>query len=826
MASYVKQLAKKFHFRVEVIEVDIRYSSRADFTQLGVQRKWLSFISKGGADALLVTPPCSTFSRAHWANDEGPLPLRSQLCPRGFTWNSKGRQFKAWQGSTLADFSFGAMEAQLSHPDRVAIIRPRVPGHQPASMWQWPQHEALAALPGVDSLVLAQVDFGSTSPKPTRLLLRVPGPLHSEMYVGPPQFDTQGFYTGPLPRKEGTPLIGKHKGVYRTAAAAEWPPPLCKWAAQQILLSFQKTSEARGKQEDKGSSKKRQREEEELVPRKRQREEEELVPRQEEKRSRREEGLKAGEEGHIDPLWPKFPGGKGPARTCDWKGNEVPFHDGGCLQSPGRWNLDQRNYPEGVGWQELRRDLVKMVMDEAGGEAKLEKECFAMAKGGESFRLAKDEQLLERIRTRLWEFCGSPEGVLEVPEGQPFWLALIRCMLEKAGDPDTEFLREAEEGLPLGVKHPLPRTPQSFERQTEWALESDPTLEWGLAKGNYPSASEHEDHLRDHLEGEVREGLMEKMTAEAFEQRFKEDRAIAALAVLVEDEVTGKKRVIHDGTHGINVNRRIKSLDKLRMPGGREKRFLLKMFRGSGDLAFSLIGDFGKAHRRFKYRSDEHGFLGCVVKESEGIVYVNKVGTFGISSTPYWWGRISGALIRLTHALIGPGVPVEMLLYADDLETMGIGPPGRRGSVMVFVLMAALGSPFKWAKQRGGLQTEWIGLLTDYGTYSYGISEKRSDWLVQWIGSLCREKMVVPREFMAGLGRLWIHNYSTSLGKALFGPALCLGCSGPEPAGEGHDSMGCGHHLGLDCEKAPIRRPNGTGSFGLTSEAWRSHDLH
>ena len=764
----MRQLAKKFHI---LIEVDIRYSSKADFTQLGVQRKWLSYISQGGADALLVTPPCSTFSRAHWANEEGPLPLRSQLCPRGFPWNSRQRQFKAWQGSTMADFSFQAMAAQLQHAGRLATMeqpedlgatpRPRVPGHRPASMWQWSQHAELAAMPGVQSVALAQLDFGSDSAKPTRLLLRIPGDLHPEMYPGMPQFDQDNRYVGPLPRKVGKPLIGKSQGVYKTAAAAAWPPPLCKWLAEQILLSFQRTSDKKGQQEpgEKLSERKK---------RKMDGDKEELQGRHEDKRRKTEEGAVEAE--NVDPLWPRTPGGQGCARTCEWKGNLVPFHDGGCLQSPGRWDLDKRFYPESEEWTKLRGDLVRLITEKAGGEAKLERECFAMARGGEGFKLAKDEDLLMGVRKRLWEFCGSPEKALEVAEGQPFYLRLMRLVLEKAGDSDAEFLSEAETGFPLGVKHPLPRTPESFERQTEWALDNDPTVEWGYTKSNYPSAGDHEEHLRSHLEGEVSEGLMERMTLEEFEDKFKEDRAIAALAVLVEDEVTGKKRVIHDGTHGISVNRRIRCLDKLRMPGGREKRHLLKMFRRAGDLAFSLIGDFGKAHRRFKYRSDEHGFLGCVVKESEKLVYVNKVGTFGISSTPYWWGRLSGALIRLCHALIGPRVPLEILLYADDLETMGVGPPGRRGSVIAFILMAAFGSPFKWSKQRGGLQTEWIGLMTDYGRFAYGISEKRADWLVQWMRGLCHEKMVLPSEFMAGLGRLGFITTALPWEKPFLGP--------------------------------------------------------
>ena len=43
-------------------------------------------------------------------------------------------------------------------------------------------------------------------------------------------------------------------------------------------------------------------------------------------------------------------------------------------------------------------------------------------------------------------------------------------MLEAAGDLDRDFLRQAEEGLPVGILDPLPRTPHVFEEQLKWPL--------------------------------------------------------------------------------------------------------------------------------------------------------------------------------------------------------------------------------------------------------------------------------------------------------------------------------------------------------------------
>lgn len=617
VAWYLRKLAGERGLRVEVTELDLRHSRGVDLSQRMVQRRWLAVIDEGNIDALLITPPCSTFSRAPWANERGPFPLRSSRCLRGFTWNSAQRKRKAELGNNLADFSFEAMRRQLLHEEKVAVMeqpedlgatkRPRIPGHQPGSMWQFPQHAQLAAMTGVRSVALAQLDFGSESVKPTRLLMRIMAELHQEMYEGMPQFDSEGFYKGPLPRKVGVPLIGHNNGQFKTAAAAEWPAPLCHWVAEKIVSSFLQNS-------DKGT-------EVRSTKRGGQGEEEQGQKKRGKLREDAQAGGEQDKEG-VDPFLPPVRGGVGRARGCEWKGVVVPFHDGGCLSSPGRWDLAKRRHPAGEDWDGFRAKR-KIVVEAAGGESGLERECFSMARGESGCRLVRNEELRERLLDEMQSFCGGGPEMREVVEGKPFRLRAIREVLRMAKDGDFEFLKEAEAGFPLGVKFPLPRTPNSFERQVDWALKHDLTVECALAKPNYPSAEEHEAHLRDHLEEEVREGLVTKMTLQEFEQRYGEERAISALAVLVEDEATGKKRVIHDGSHDVRVNHRIRSQDKLRMPGGREKRYLLGVFKEAKDVVFSLIGDFGKAHRRFKYR-EEHGYLGCQVSGSDGYVYVNR----------------------------------------------------------------------------------------------------------------------------------------------------------------------------------------------------------
>ena len=141
------------------------------------------------------------------------------------------------------------------------------------------------------------------------------------------------------------------------------------------------------------------------------------------------------------------------------------------------------------------------------------------------------------------------------------------------------------------------------------------------------------------FEDNIAVGLMLKMSLRDFKAKYGEHRAIAALAVIVEDESVGKKRMIHDATHGVRVNHRIRCRDKIRVPGAREKKQLLREMMEARQVAYSVVGDIAKAHWRFKHRLEEHGYLGCQIDASEEIpgdpeshtVYVNKVGTFGVS---------------------------------------------------------------------------------------------------------------------------------------------------------------------------------------------------
>eukprot|EP00435_Cladocopium_sp_Y103_P046262 s364_g13.t1 len=255
------------------------------------------------------------------------------------------------------------------------------------------------------------------------------------------------------------------------------------------------------------------------------------------------------------------------------------------------------------------------------------------------------------------------------------------------------------------------------------------------------------------------------------DESFKQQVAVSSLAILVEDNHQGKKRIIHDATHGTKVNNRIGCRDKVRSPSAREKQYLLAYYQRKKKSVFSLVGDMSKAHRRFLHEPNERGLLACRVLPTDDRIYINCVGTFGVACASYWWARIAGCGVRWVHELLGTTMPIELLILADDVEWIAADAGGHRGVALSFLVMSNFGFPFKWSKQRGGLRVEWIGLYTDYPTYRLGLSPKRAVWMRDWVHGLAiRGTTTIAKDFEQGLGRLGFSSLALVWERPCLGP--------------------------------------------------------
>ena len=752
VSHWCSKLAKRHSSAVSVEVVDIKVKPHVDLTLKSNREKILEKIKIQKYDVIILSPPCSTFSRAPWSNRKGPRPVRSFLKPKGLERLSWMERKKANWGNTLKDFTFEviilALERQVpmllfeNPEDLGALQHGPYAGQRPASMWQDERFQKLLADRAVQSVAFYQQDFGTDYLKPTRLLLKG-FDMHRCFLEGPPIFDDQGFYSGPLQKREATrQLIGQQHSQFNTSGSEQWLSEFCKWVAHQI---FQKTptSTSFGGGVMNGDV---ENEVHKQLPYK-----------------------------VSAPEGPKVKGGDGDPRTCRVPGKVRDFHDGAGLASPGRWDVEKRQWNAESWVVKLRAELLNLAVKRCGGFNQFDKVCFDMSVKGEAgCELVKDEEFrakfLDKMVSSLADEGVDTRDLLHVADGQPFRLRLMQKLLQQLGDSDHSFLLDGEVGFPVGVLHQLPRTPHMYEEQTSWKLEDDPYMKSEIWRENYDSVGEHEDFVREHFDSECSEGLMEKIDLTEAKSRFGDKIAISSLSVLVEEMHGNKKRIIHDATHGTKINNRIKCRDKQRSPGAREKLYLLDYYKQKKQVVFSLVGDISKAHRRFLHHPSERGLLACKVNPKDEFIYINRVGTFGVASASYWWGRIAGSGLRLAHELLGPDMPVELLIFADDLEALGPDLRGRRGIVMAYLILSALGFPFKWSKQRGGLKVEWIGLFADYTSMKLGLSPKRAAWMAGWALGVAKSGKISSKEMEQGLGRLGFAANALTWERPFLGP--------------------------------------------------------
>ena len=248
MATCLQQLAATWALVLRTECVDIKRSAKQDLSLPKVRDSYLDRIRAKEFDAILLSPPCASFSRATWANFRGPRPVRSYELPRGLEKLTPVERDRAILGNIFADFSFeiatlvaegAATFLAMEQPEDLGAL-PTGPheGLRPASMWQWPQLADLLEK-GLRTVAFHQASFGVPYAKPTRLLLCTSLDMPDFVYEGLPSYDDQGYYKGPLPSAQGFGKMFQRqaKGAFKTTGSEQWPVAMCQWLSAMLLSS-------------------------------------------------------------------------------------------------------------------------------------------------------------------------------------------------------------------------------------------------------------------------------------------------------------------------------------------------------------------------------------------------------------------------------------------------------------------------------------------------------------------------------------------------------------------------------------------------------------
>ena len=393
-------------------------------------------------------------------------------------------------------------------------------------------------------------------------------------------------------------------------------------------------------------------------------------------------------------------------------------------------------------------ELVSSFVQEQLGDLRLA--AFKLALGkfeGSPFT----QSSLDGIRREWSKLLTAPQAAMVRAEGQPFFLDLMAQTLKVLGDPDWEILTSVEDsfatGVPLGYKEPIPRAPDVFpERLKQSKLDESEYME--IAR-NYKSAEEHAEGLEQKFREDEALGRMYPSTLGALKSEFPgQSIMVAALGAIAKPD--GSVRPLHHGTHYVQVNNGIVFTGQLQYPGPHDVTAIIREVENSKEAVFVVSADISAAHRRVKVRKADWHLLACKSSSDSPVVWVNKVGTFGISSAPLdetvWFGRKAGGKS-----------PFEGMVISGCLRgRFAFGSSWTQLWAWVCIaLFEIIGTPFAYHKFAGGLETQFVGYFLDYRNVAIGVSSKRGKWLLDFLAEFRRRNFTIHmRRFSEFLGRL------------------------------------------------------------------------
>ncbi|CAK9006461.1 Uncharacterized protein SCF082_LOCUS9026, partial [Durusdinium trenchii] len=446
---------------------------------------------------------------------------------------------------------------------------------------------------------------------------------------------------------------------------------------------------------------------------------------------------------------------RGRPMLAEWDNKSHEFIDGFGLCSPARWPPLARGERRSSEMHQLAAKtfslLERFVIQHITDHRLL---AFKLVTG----KLASSpfpEDEMHELRKSWASLLKDPKDAGIVDEGQPFYLRALSQWLKVFEDPDVHWLVDESDsfasGVPLGVEEPLPRSPQVFPPKVRHRKLDE--TEFNPLAVNYPSGQLSRKELEEKFREEESLGRMFPSKLSVLRTKYGEHRVrVAAMAAIAKPD--GSVRPLHDATHSVKVNHSIVYQDQIQCPGPAEIAAVVREAFESREAPFCVSADIKAAHRLVKIREEDWGYTCCRADSASDVVWVNRTGTFGVSSAPYWWAKLCGLIGRFVGHLTQTSLFLHMI-YVDDLHGVFLG---ERKFLDLWIWLLAFeltGTPFGYHKFKGGVASEFVGFNLRYDLTEVGISDKRGQWLIRWIVNAKDNRWVVPaRDFSEFLGRL------------------------------------------------------------------------
>ena len=179
-----------------------------------------------------------------------------------------------------------------------------------------------------------------------------------------------------------------------------------------------------------------------------------------------------------------------------------------------------------------------------------------------------------------------------------------------------------------------------------------------------------------------------------------------------------------------------------------------------------------EAHRQIPVDPRDWHLLGCQLERGAD-VFINTVGTFGITSASYYWSGVSSAIGRLAQYLASDQAETWHMVVADDYHLQAGGSHNPLAFMVFFILCSTVGVPLSWHKKTGGGDTVvWVGFELLHRTRQLGISQRRAEWFTRWARETADAENIRLARFEEGLGRIMFAVGALELERPFLGP-LC-----------------------------------------------------
>ena len=117
------------------------------------------------------------------------------------------------------------------------------------------------------------------------------------------------------------------------------------------------------------------------------------------------------------------------------------------------------------------------------------------------------------------------------------------------------------------------------------------------------------------------------------------------------------------------------------------------------------------------------------------LIWINLVGTYGVASAQYYWGRMAGLILRLLYNIAPADIhnPIYwrwLIVYVDDvLAFLHLSQVWEQATI-ILVVLEVIGAPVNYKKVHIGLFNVFVGFHIDCKLHHYALTQVKMDMLL------------------------------------------------------------------------------------------------